>query len=69
MHTDNIPHMIAAACVLHNICEVHYEHFNKVWLQSSDSEYDQPTTMIIRIASAGLPHAIRNVLVSYCQSN
>ena len=69
MHTDNIPHMIAAACVLHNICEVHHEHFNDAWLQNSDSEYDQPTTVITRDASVGSPHAIRNVLVSYFQSN
>ena len=40
MHTDNISHMIAATCVLHNICEVHHEHFNDAWLQHSDSEYD-----------------------------
>ena len=26
MNTDNIPHVIAAACVLHNICEIHHEH-------------------------------------------
>ena len=61
--------MIAATCVLHNICEVHHEHFNDAWLQNSDSEYDQPATVITRDASVGSPHAIRNALVSYFQSN
>ena len=69
MHTDNIPHMIATTCVLHNICEVHHEHFNDAWLQNSHGEYDQPATVITRDDSVGSPHAIRKALVSYFQSN
>ena len=32
MHTNHIPHIIAAACILHNMCEVHGEQFNHALL-------------------------------------
>ena len=35
--------VITAACVLHNICKTHNEHFNEAWMQSSNEEYEQPT--------------------------
>ena len=69
MQTNNIRHVIATTCVLHNVCEVDHEYFNDAWLQNSDREYDQPTTMTTRDTSVGSLHAIRNVLVSYFQSN
>ena len=69
MHTNNIPHVIAAVCVLHNICEVHHEHFNDSWLQNSDGEYDQPLPVATRDTSVGSAHTIRNTLVSYFQNN
>ena len=34
MNIDNISNVITAACVLHNICEVHHEQFNDAWLQT-----------------------------------
>ena len=37
MHIKHIPNIIATACILHNICEKHGEHFNKSWLQSIDA--------------------------------
>ena len=54
MQTNNIPHMIAATCVLHNVCEVHHEHFNDAWLQNSDCEYDQSATVTTRDTSVGI---------------
>ena len=69
MHTENIPHVIAATCVLHSICEIHHEHFNDAWLQNSEGEHDQPTTVTTRDTSVGSSHTIRNALVSYFQSN
>ena len=53
---------------LHNICEIHYEHFNDAWIQNSEGEYDQPATVMRRDSSDGSPHTIRNALVSYFQS-
>ena len=62
MHTDNIPHTIATMCVLHNICEVHHDHFNDAWIQNSEGEYDQSVTVMTTDSSAGSPHTIRNTL-------
>ena len=67
--TDNIPHMITTTCVLHNIHEVNHEHLNDAWHQNSDGDYDQSTTVITRDTLFKSPHAIRNALVSYFQSN
>ena len=47
MHIDHIPTIIAAACVLHNVCEVHGKHFNDAWINNGtpeESNYDQPST-------------------------
>ena len=35
MHISHIPCVVAAACILHNICEVHGEKFNDAWLQET----------------------------------
>ena len=29
MHVDNVPHIIAACCVLHNVCEIHDDDFDE----------------------------------------
>ena len=58
MNFDNILHVITSAYVLHNICQVHHEHFNDAWLQTArKGEYTQPG------AAAGLPQDIRNALM------
>ena len=48
MHVHQIPTFVAAACVLHNMCEVHGEKFNDSWLQdmihSSGNSFDPPTS-------------------------
>ena len=46
MYVENVPNVITAACVLHNICETHHEHFNEEWMQSSNEEYEQPITKV-----------------------
>ena len=46
MNINNIPHVIIAACVLHNICQFHHAHFNVVWLQTG--EYAEPDAVASR---------------------
>ncbi len=43
MSLSNIPTVVAACCILHNVCEVHGERFNDQWLESL-SELPQPPT-------------------------
>jgi len=60
MLVENIPNVITAACVLHNICEVHHDHFNYSWLQDSNehAQLDTPT---------GPAQDIRKSLAQYFQ--
>ena len=62
MNSDNIPHVITAACVLHNIYEVHHEHFNDAWLQA-EGEHAEPDALTSKDTPTGLPQDIRNALV------
>ena len=32
VHVNNVPVVVAACCTLHNICEIHGEHFDHEWL-------------------------------------
>jgi len=68
MNVDNIPHVITAACILHNIWEVHGEHFNGTWLQNMDSDYDQPET-VDRDTATGPPQNVRISLIEYFWQN
>ena len=34
MHVRNIPNVVAAACILHNMCEVHGDAINDAWLET-----------------------------------
>ena len=44
MIVENVPTVIAACCILHNICEIHGEIYNDSWLQVHAHEYEQPPT-------------------------
>ena len=67
MHIDNAPHIIAACCVLHNVCEVHKDNFDEDWLQELDtSTHVQPSCVSSNSStntSGG--NEVREVLVDY----
>ena len=64
---EDMPTVISACCVLHNICEVHRDHFNREWLQDIAAEPSQPTalSMPIAIANVSSATAIREALCDY----
>jgi len=66
MNLDNIPHVITTACILHNICETHGEHFNDTWMED---ESDQPEVITRDTTTTGPPQQVRNALVDYFQNN
>ena len=37
--TEDIPTIITTCCVLHNICDVHKEHFDGMWLQGFEAQH------------------------------
>ena len=67
MHTVHIPTVIAACCILHNICEIHGECFNDAWLLS-ESEFEQPTSTSLPSASTGNAKDVRNTIMLYLYS-
>ena len=67
MHTVHIPTVIAACCILHNICEIHGECFNDAWLLS-ESEFEHPTSTSLPSASTGNAKDVRNTIMLYLYS-
>ena len=70
MDIDNVPHIISACCVLHNVCEVHKENFNDEWLQEVDTEMAQPdcgSTTSSTIVTGG--EEVREILIDYFKHN
>ena len=69
MILENVPTVIAACCIVHNICEIHGETYNDSWLQVHAQEYEQPPTQNYlprsAVASNSTPREIRNALTKY----
>ena len=53
MQVDNVPHIIVACCILHNMCKIHHDSFNEEWLEGLNN-LDQPEQYISTESSAGL---------------
>jgi len=60
MLVKNIPNVIAAACVLHNMCEIHGETFDEYWANSTSDDYPDPH---IHSSTHSGSTSIREVLV------
>ena len=68
IHTNHIPNIIAAACILHNMCEVHGEQFNDAWLQDvarSSSNFSAPPSISCRDGRNDRPKQVWDALVLY----
>ena len=70
MHMENIPTVITATCVLHNLCEVHGETFNESWLHEAESgsSFPQPSTITCPDSHSDRPKEIRDALVQHFSS-
>ncbi|XP_003389375.1 PREDICTED: protein ANTAGONIST OF LIKE HETEROCHROMATIN PROTEIN 1-like [Amphimedon queenslandica] len=64
MMIDNVPYVVSACCILHNVCEVHGEAFIESWMQGVDTS-NQPTTSQSRTVLNNNAKEIRNTLVDY----
>lgn len=64
MDIDNVPRVVLACCILHNVCEIHGETFNTTWL--NDVMDEQPTTTSNPNTSQNTQAvAIRDILVQH----
>ena len=60
--TCDVPKLVAACCVLHNMCEIHGETFDEDWMPDDDSASTTGT------ASASLDNSgqdVRQALMTY----
>ena len=69
-HIDNVPHIIAACCALHNMCEIHHDSFNEEWLQevNLDEPDSVPDTSTPTPSGTG-GDRVRNILMDYFEHN
>lgn len=68
MNINNVPCVVTACCILHNLCEVHGDTFNEAWLpdleqESSTLPQPAPYPLITNISNDA--KVIRNELVEY----
>ena len=65
--TEDMPTVISACCVLHNICEMHRDYFNRESLHDMVAEPTQPSALSTPISTANVssPTAIRQALWDY----
>lgn len=67
MYIGNVQHVIAACCILHNICEVHGDSFNDDWMQGCDSTEHHPPCVPhnARHTTMDRPATVREALVTH----
>ena len=64
MDIENVPCMVTACCILHNMCVIHGDTFNELWLESMNNS-TQPAASVGGNNSSSIAQAIRNALVDY----
>ena len=69
---SDLPELVAACCVLHNICEIHGENFNEDWLHDLDTNnVDQVRSQQDSNSSStcGSGEEVRKALTTYFKEN
>ena len=61
----NVPTVVSAAFVLHNICEIHGECFDKSWASNASSDLTQPDRRPTDSTAVSGSASIREALVDY----
>ena len=57
--------IIVAACVLHNVCKVHGEHFNDVWINNGTPEESNCDQLFHSDSANQRPKEIREALIHH----
>ena len=65
MNIQNVPTVITACCILHNVCEVHGDRFNESWMEEHSDALEQPPSTGTTAVTSDAATAIRNSLVQY----
>ena len=67
MYIENVPNVVGACCVLHNICEIHNDVFNEEWLQDMNEDGADPIVASSNSVDSG--NDIRDALTEYFTHN
>ena len=67
MSVENVPCVVAACCVLHNICEVHGDAFDDDWTETDDNTNQTAATSSTTSTADGL--RVREALIEYFENN
>ena len=51
VHVTEVPELVGACCILHNVCQLHGEGFDTQWLE--DDEYDSPNNPAPCVSCSG----------------
>ena len=65
----NVPKVVTACCILHNICEIHGNMFDDDWLEGShSSELEEPSAPIVDNQEDDAQD-VRQAFADYIESN
>lgn len=64
----DVPDLVAASCVLHNVCEVHGDTFDEDWLESIESTTDINITDVSSSRTTS-GNNIRQAFMAYFQEH
>ena len=53
MNVDNVPTVVGACCILHNICQIHGDNFNDKWLNEINDVVPSGSTEEIPSTAGG----------------
>ena len=65
LHIDNVPRVIAACCVLHNLFEIHQDTFDSDWLQDLDQPDSVPQGATQTSSGCTQGEEVREILMEY----
>ena len=57
--------VIAAACVLHNICEIHGDTFDESWVLATSEDLSQPESHLHRGTTTSRSATTREALINH----
>ena len=69
MSLERVPTVIAACCILHNICEVFKENYDERWTTEDDENRPQPNTSTEDEVDSIRPGTICNTLMKYFEDH
>ena len=68
MNVENVPTVVGACCILHNICQIYGNNFNDEWLNEINNA-DLSNSLNETTTTQGSGVSIRQVLVQYFSDN